>query len=403
MATIDFRTRSAADVDIRQVDLVSFWQQTLPAAIAEHGNLAAEACASYGLVPLGLVVGDDAFTLVPAAGSITVQAGLAEAVVVADIAAEGFSDLVQDMRSMLSFMTKGDIEIRAGRLSQFIAWEPALRALLDGRAAHRPGTATFSDRSGEPLDLDRSFRLTDDRADLAHFLAEAGFALLRGWLDPEDMARIDDDITRALPSYRPGDGNSWWATLADGSQRCVRLQRFEDHSPTSHRMLKSPEWRSIASIFADGHLAPTGIEALVKPIGVVEGISDVPWHRDCDLGGHSYDCAAMTCGISVTPSDEESGALLVVAGSHRAPSPPFVIEPLGLPVVTLRTQPGDITVHLSCTLHMATPPRRGERRVMYTDFALPSRAENPGRAAKISDIRESAPVTVSQPPGYLGG
>ena len=47
-------------------------------------------------------------------------------------------------------------------------------------------------------------------------------------------------------------------------------------------------------------------------------------------------------------------------------------------------------------------PRRGERHVMYTDFPLPTRAANPERAAKISDIRESAPVTVSQPPGHLG-
>ena len=401
MTTIDFRTR--ADADVQRLDARRFIEQTLPPAIAQHGSLAATACASYGLVSLGFVVDGDSFTLVPTPTTMAVRPGTQDAVVIAEITPGAFSDLVQDVRSTLSFMTKGDIEIATGRLSQFIAWEPALRALLDGRTAHVPGPADFLDRSGRPLDLERSFGPADDRADLAHFLAEAGFALLRGWLDPQDMAHIDADITRALPTYAPGDGNSWWATLADGSKRCVRLQRFEEHSPTTRQMLDAPGWRSIASIFADGHQAPTGIEALVKPIGVVEGISDVPWHRDCDLGGHSYDCAAMTCGISVTPSDEESGALLVVAGSHRAPSPPFVIEPLGLPVVTLSTQPGDVTVHLSCTLHMATPPRRGERRVMYTDFALPSRANNPGRAAKISDIRESAPVTVSQPPGYLGG
>ena len=400
MTTIDFRTR--LDQDIRHLDVDAFRRGTLPAAIALHGDLCAAACRSYGLSPVGFVVDADSFTLAPADTTVAVHEGVAEAAVVVEVTAAAFSDLVQDVRSTLSFMTKGDIEVVTGRLSQFIAWEPALRALLDGRPAHVPGPATFVDRVGAPLDLRRSFRPTDDRDDLAHFLAEAGFAVLRGWLDPTDMARIDDDITHALPTYSPGDGNSWWATLADGTERCVRLQRFQDHSEATRRILADPGFRSIASTFADGHRPPTGIEALIKPIGVVEGISDVPWHRDCDLGGHSYDCAAMTCGISVTPSDEESGALLVVAGSHRAPSPPFVIDPLGLPVVTLSTQPGDITLHLSCTLHMATPPRRGERRVMYTDFALPSRADNPGRAAKISDIRESAPVTVSQPPGHLG-
>ena len=34
------------------------------------------------------------------------------------------------------------------------------------------------------------------------------------------------------------------------------------------------------------------IEALVKPIGVVEGISDVPWHKDCSLGRHCYECCS---------------------------------------------------------------------------------------------------------------
>ena len=110
----------------------------------------------------------------------------------------------------------------------------------------------------------------------------------------------------------------------------------------------------------------------------------------------------MTVGISVTGADATSGQLRVVAGSHRAlvwPAP--VLQPgLDLPVVDLATRTGDITVHLSCTLHMAQPPVTTPRRVMYTSFGLPSLA--PGAAAearrRIGAIREAAPVTVSQPP-----
>ncbi len=58
-------------------------------------------------------------------------------------------------------------------------------------------------------------------------------------------------------------------------------------------------------------------EALVKPIGVVAGISDVPWHKDCSLGRHSYECCGLTLGISVAGADARSGQLRVVAGSHR--------------------------------------------------------------------------------------
>ena len=48
----------------------------------------------------------------------------------------------------------------------------------------------------------------------------------------------------------------------------------------------------------------------------MKGISDVPWHKDCSLGRHSYECCSLTVGISVTGADAESGQLRVVAGSH---------------------------------------------------------------------------------------
>ena len=33
--------------------------------------------------------------------------------------------------------------------------------------------------------------------------------------------------------------------------------------------------------FGDTERRGNVIEALIKPVGVVEGISDVPWHKDC--------------------------------------------------------------------------------------------------------------------------
>ena len=82
------------------------------------------------------------------------------------------------------------------------------------------------------------------------------------------------------------------------------------------------------------------VEALVKPIGVVEGISDVPWHKDCSLGSHSYRCCSLTVGISVTGADARSGQLRVVAGSHRPlVQPAFVRRDLDLPELDLPTTP----------------------------------------------------------------
>jgi Phytanoyl-CoA dioxygenase (PhyH) len=94
-------------------------------------------------------------------------------------------------------------------------------------------------------------------------------------------------------------------------------------------------------------------------------------------------------GISVTAGGEDNGRLRVVAGSHRA-AVPVEIARTGphLPVVGLPTEPGDLTVHLSCTLHESTAPRTAERKVVYTGFGLPTR---PGPAAggrALSELRE---------------
>ena len=51
------------------------------------------------------------------------------------------------------------------------------------------------------------------------------------------------------------------------------------------------------------------------------------------------------------------------------------------------------------TQDMAQPPVTHERRVLYTGFGLPDRnTEAASARARLSAVREAAPVTVSQPP-----
>ena len=114
-------------------------------------------------------------------------------------------------------------------------------------------------------------------------------------------------------------------------------------------------------------------EGLLKKIGVVEGISDVSWHKDCAMGGHSRHCCGLTVGISVTGAGSENGELGVVAGSHRANVGLLGVTGLDLPRLPLPTRTGDITVHCSCTLHMSRQPVSRERRVVYTGFGLAPR------------------------------
>jgi hypothetical protein len=406
--SLDRRTRSDADITLVPVD--RFLDDDLPRLLDRHGDLVARGMRHHAVPPLTVDVEGTVFGLVlddgDSSGAIAVRPGTAEGAMVVELDAERFSDFVQGVRCLNTFWVAGDVPLH-GSPKHLAAWDVIWRALLDGWPVHEPGMVAFTDAGGAPLDLGRSFGPDDDRAEIAHFVREAGFLSLRGWLDPKDMATIAGDIDRALPTYRKDDGRSWWATLSDGRETCVRLQHFVDHSPTTERILASETWAHLRDVIAgDDGLEPspvTGLEALVKPLGVVEGLSDLPWHRDCSLGRHTYKCCSVTVGVAVTGGGPTSGQLRVVAGSHRANVPATgVRRDLDLPIVPLPTEPGDLTVHLSCTLHEATAPTERERKVMYTGFVQPARPDD-GWAGlgEARDLRNRAHKIRSQVPSPI--
>ena len=410
MASVDVRTRSSRD--LRRVDPEAFLADELPALMAERGDLALPGASEMELRPLALVVDDHTWVLTHDGDRFTVDAAAAppaEAATVVGLDRQQLEDLVNDVRTPVGFLAGGDLDMRAGRFEALLDWSVVLRSLIDGRRMHTSGAITFADRAGAPLDLTRSFTLDDDTDEAAHFLAEAGFLHLRGVFGEDEMAAISDEMDTAVSGYSPGDGNSWWARTHAGDERLVRMQRFQDVSPTTAALLDDDRLRGLARLTDDGHALgkpggnPSLVEALVKPIGIVEGISDVPWHKDCSIGGHSYRCNSLTVGISVTGADAASGQLRVVPGSHRALTWPSFVRPgLDLAPMELPTQTGDVTVHLSCTLHMSQPPVSAERRVLYTDLTLPTdEGDHSAVEAAIRRVRDAAPTTVNQPKGHI--
>ncbi|MBV8959734.1 MAG: phytanoyl-CoA dioxygenase family protein [Actinobacteria bacterium] len=408
MASVDFRTRT--DAGITPVDPAEFFEHELPALIDAHADLAVPGAHELSPKPLAIEVDGHAWTLSLVDDVLSVTPGADGAAAVAILDGEELTDLVHDVRTPMGFFTGGDLDMPKGRLDDFLDWWVVLRSLIDQRPVHTSGSIDFRDGRGEPLALDHTFKPDDDRDDMSHFLAEAGFLHIGGLFTEDEMNTISADMDAAMPSYVPDDGRSWWAKTASGENRLVRMEYFHEHSPTTSALLGDDRFLDIANITDDGHRfgeLQTGwnmIEALVKPLGIVEGISDLPWHKDCSLGRHSYRCCSLTVGISVTGADADTGQLRVVAGSHRALiQPAFVRRGLDLPQVDLPTQTGDVTVHLSCTLHMSQAPVTAERRVMYTGFRLPDTESTNSDAAranekKIGRIREGAYKTVSQLP-----
>jgi hypothetical protein len=401
MLTIDRRTRT--DADVEAVDAPTWFATRLPDL---HVELAARGLRHLGLPPLAIDVDGFQRTLTVDGDELVAVPGVAAGAIVLGLSREQFSDWTQELRTMVACWTARDARME-GPDDAFIAWDCVWRALVDGWPVHEPGAITFTDRHGEPLELRRAFTPDDDPIDIAHFLREAGFLHLRGWLDPADMATIADDIDRAVPHYERGDGRSWWAQTSDGVDRLVRLQHFHLHSPTTLALLDGPVWERLRAVLGGDvdelvgrDRATNCIEALIKPLGVVKGISDVPWHRDCSFGRHTYGCAGVTVGVSVTAGGEGTGQLRVVAGSHRANVPSTgVVHIQDLPVVPLPTEVGDLTVHLSCTLHEAMPPLSAPRKVMYTGFGLPQPEGTVGRRSPVlAQLREQAHLLRDQPP-----
>lgn len=382
--TFELDRRTRRDEDRRRITPEAFFTQDFPRLVDAHGRLVADGMWALEAPPLTVEVEGAAWTILRDGDTVELQGGAVDGAVVISLTPEQFSDWVQNQITFNGFLVARSLKLKTGDIAAVSAWDSLWITLLEGWAVIDHELA-FRDRHGALLDLAAAFTPDDDPADVAHFLREAGFVHLKGWLDRADLARIVEDMDCALPNYVEGDGKSWWATLGNGARCCVRMQEFVEHSPTTAKLLSGEAWARMRSAVAGSDkLAEVPvegriIEALYKPVGVVSGPSDVSFHRDCHLGRHAYACSRMTVGVPLTPHSQANGMLRVVVGSHRVAMPVEVAKRRPyLPVVALATEPGDLTVHLSCTLHESTPPISAERRVMYTEMPLAPLAGAPG-------------------------
>jgi hypothetical protein len=392
--SFDVRTRADGDDDRLEPPAA---RDAIAAALDSGADLVRRVL-HYAKHPLTVDVDGDTWHLASDGSRVALFDGAASEGLRLKLTADQLADLWCDQATPMAWFSSGALRLD-GRLEHLLDWWVLLRAAIDQREPHVPGAIDFSG-----TDLTQSFTLDDRDEDISAFLAEAGFVHIRGVYGEDEMATVSANMDAAAPTYEKGDGRSWWARTNDGVDRLVRMQGADTVCPSIGRLVEDERLARIGAIPRSGHEwgTRTGnrIEALFKPIGVAEGISDVPWHKDCSLGRHSYECCSLTVGISVIGADETSGQLRVIAGSHRALVWPALLRrDNDLPDLGLPTQTGDVTIHLSCTLHMAQPPVERERKVLYTGFRLPPLNPEAARAARerLGQVREAASVTVSQP------
>lgn len=366
-------TGVAASEVFPPVDFVAFYERRVPELLAVHGALAGGDVA--GVPPVALRVGGDAFTYVPRRGSVDVVPGEADAETVVSLTPEIWSEYAHELRSAFGLMIGEVAEVLRGDLGWLVRWEPALRALWHGRPVY---DAAAVDAVAD-LDLGRSFdfdRSSD--AELRDFLSRAGFLHLRGVFSDDEMAALGEEADRLAGEAHFDDGRSWWAKTSDGRDVCCRVVYPGERSELVRRVARDPRILRLVGL-ADRELRLCsdrldGEPLLLKHPDVVEGLADLPWHRDCGLGGHPVLCPSMKLGIQIDAATPDNGQLHFLAGSARTSNHPPREEALErLPVRAVETDRGDLTVHFAHAFHAAPPPAgaHGGRRTLYVNYEQP--------------------------------
>lgn len=376
------------------IDFERFHTVDLPERLAA-GNGRLAAADLIGARPLAFRLDDGrSFTYTPTANTIEISPGDDDAHTVVALGHQDWCDFVWELRSCFALLYADRIAFPRGSFGHLARWEPALRTAFDGQRVYDlVDPPAVVDADGAPLDLARSFTLADTDDEILDFLGRAGFVHLRGVFAKAEISAISDVVDAAVARARPDDERSWWTTV-DGAEVCNRVNYLNDQSDLIAGLGDDPRLRRIGALagpdLRDAADRLDGHGVVIKVPGASSGLADLPWHRDCGMGGHPVKCPMLNVGIQLDAANAASGQLHMIAGSHTGTSRlPAESETSALPVVAITTEPGDVTVHYGHTLHAAPAPgdrRAAGRRAVYVSYVPPLVFEMVGAGEGYNDV-----------------
>ncbi len=347
-------------------DFDAFHREALPALLAGGNGALAQALAGR-LGGLALQVPDGrSYTYAASEAGVVVRPGSEDARTVIEMDLQSWADLVRDLETGPGLLYSQRGKVLRGDGMAFIAWESAWRAMYHGRPIFEPAdraSAGLRDRAGHPLDSSQTFTPGSDLADVVHFMKEAGFVLLRGVFSAEEVEEFWRASDWLKDQAREGDQQSWWGKSRSGESVLTRVLdgsghaafRGLDKEERLTRILKAVEPGLVPNLDA-GDFA----SVLYKNPDMVEGLSDLPWHRDCGMGGHAVMCPTINVSIYLSEANEATGPLKVLPGSHRGSVPAIDATHEKAPSgIFVEGRPGDVSFHYGDVMH-AGPPPKGE-------------------------------------------
>jgi len=347
------------------IDFLRFHGEELPALMTpERQRFAAHAAAGLRSLALRLPTGA-AFTYRADERSLGITGGDNEADTVLEMDLESWQGLVHELEAPAGLLYARRVRCLRGNPIDLMAWESALRALYNGRPPYDPANQALKDRTGRALDPHATFTPASEREHMAHFLRTAGYLFVRDVFRSTELARFLDEAQQLEHEARQGDKLSWWGKDSGGADVLTRVTRGATKAnlatlPADARVQRLKDLAGESFIHKQGE--GDGVTVIYKRPDIAEGLGNLPWHRDCGMGGHAVMCPTVVVSIYLTAATPESGELAMLPGSHRASfnAHDQRCDPMAY-AAHFRARPGDVSVHFSDTVHAAPPPTDMQR------------------------------------------
>jgi len=233
--------------------------------------------------------------------------------------------------------------------------------------------------------------------DLVSEIETAGFAIVRGFLTPEEIGEISREVDRIYQegmkhhaTYR--DKNLLFEVLNDPkARRRVVLQAHWTAwiSPLMERMRRTEKFHRVLSPFLGEDIRQISHQVHWKPPGAK--YTFYRFHQDArfregNIKDFRYAHSTLTTGLAIDRQTVENGALRVIPGSHRlgylglSDDGPIMVgetqdaelRRAGLDpgnIVTCEMEPGDLLLWTLFTVHGSAPNvSTYDRRFMINSY-----------------------------------
>ncbi len=370
------------------LDFDAFHRDELPRRLAAgNGALAAAGAGNLPSLAFRRLEGG-AYTYVPRPDGIDVVADDDSADLVIEVADEIWQNIVNELDAAAGLLYGRRARCLRGDAIRWLDWEPALRAMFNGRPVYDPLDVALLDRRGAPLDPEQAFTREDDREDMAHFLRTAGYLLVRNVFGEREVGRFLEEAAELRTEAQKGDKLSWWGKDDRGEDILCRVTRAGAKAhlravPTDSRMLALKDLAEEPLEHRTSATPEQAITVIWKNPDMREGLGDLPWHRDCGMGGHAAMCPLLIASVFLTPSSPDAGDLRFLPGSWRAGCGPIdPNHPKAPKGAIFLAQPGDVSLHYGDTMHAAPAPAGssgGYRISAVTGYTRPGTRPHRGK------------------------